>query len=46
LVDFETGLARTIEWYRSNAGWVERVRSGAYREYYQQNYGARALERN
>jgi dTDP-glucose 4,6-dehydratase len=46
LVDFETGLPRTIEWYRANAGWVERVRSGAYREYYQQNYGGRALERN
>jgi dTDP-glucose 4,6-dehydratase len=40
-VDFETGLARTIDWYRSNAPWVERVRSGAYRDYYERNYGAR-----
>ncbi|HSV75280.1 MAG TPA: dTDP-glucose 4,6-dehydratase [Chthonomonadales bacterium] len=31
---FEDGLARTVEWYRSNRGWVERVRSGAYGEYY------------
>ena len=41
-VDFETGLARTIEWYRSNASWVDRVRSGEYRTYYELNYGARA----
>jgi dTDP-glucose 4,6-dehydratase len=41
-MDFETGLAKTVEWYRANAGWVTRVRSGAYREYYEQNYGCRA----
>jgi dTDP-glucose 4,6-dehydratase len=29
--DFETGLAATVDWYRSHARWVERVRSGAYR---------------
>jgi dTDP-glucose 4,6-dehydratase len=39
--DFETGLARTIDWYRANAPWVERVRSGAYRTYYEKNYGNR-----
>jgi len=41
LMDFETGLARTIEWYRANAPWVARVRSGAYRSYYEKNYGNR-----
>ena len=41
VMNFETGLARTIEWYRGNAGWVERVRSGAYRTYYERNYGNR-----
>jgi dTDP-glucose 4,6-dehydratase len=41
LMDFETGLARTIAWYRANSRWVERVRSGAYRSYYEQNYGSR-----
>ncbi len=40
-IGFETGLARTVEWYRTNAAWVARVRSGAYREYYEQNYGVR-----
>jgi dTDP-glucose 4,6-dehydratase len=40
--DFETGLAETIEWYRAHPDWVDHVRSGAYREYYEQNYGRRA----
>jgi dTDP-glucose 4,6-dehydratase len=44
-VDFETGLARTIDWYRANGPWVERVRSGAYRDYYERNYGARGAAR-
>jgi dTDP-glucose 4,6-dehydratase len=30
-VDFEEGLATTIEWYQTHTSWVERVRSGAYR---------------
>ena len=41
VTDFETGLARTIEWYRTNAQWVARVRSGEYRTYYEQNYAHR-----
>jgi dTDP-glucose 4,6-dehydratase len=41
LMDFETGLAHTIDWYRSNSPWVARVRSGAYRTYYEKNYGNR-----
>ena len=40
-MDFETGLARTIEWYRANAAWVARVRSGEYRSYYEKNYANR-----
>jgi dTDP-glucose 4,6-dehydratase len=36
---WETGLRKTIEWYRSNPEWVERARSGAYREFYTQQYG-------
>jgi dTDP-glucose 4,6-dehydratase len=35
---FEEGLARTIEWYKGNRGWVDRVRSGEYQDYYQANY--------
>jgi dTDP-glucose 4,6-dehydratase len=31
-VSFEQGLADTVSWYSSHAPWIERVRSGAYRE--------------
>jgi len=36
---WETGLARTIRWYQDNADWIERARSGAYRDFYAQQYG-------
>jgi dTDP-glucose 4,6-dehydratase len=35
---FEDGLARTIDWYQANAGWVARLKSGEYQSYYQRNY--------
>lgn len=37
-VPFEEGLAATIDWYRTNAQWVARVKSGEYQEYYRLNY--------
>lgn len=40
-VNFETGLRETIDWYLNNRDWVERIRSGAYRQYYEQQYGNR-----
>ncbi len=43
-MDFERGLAQTIDWYRVNSDWIERVRSGAYRDYYDSNYGRREEE--
>jgi dTDP-glucose 4,6-dehydratase len=45
VMNFETGLARTIEWYRANAAWVAHVRSGEYRAYYERNYGGRTVMR-
>jgi dTDP-glucose 4,6-dehydratase len=39
--DFDTGLAETVAWYRANQPWWERVRSGAYRAYYESQYGER-----
>lgn len=42
-VAFEAGLARTIDWYRENRGWVERVRSGDYQDYYRRNYEGRQV---
>ncbi len=32
------GLRRTAEWYIANSGWLERVTSGAYLHYYEQQY--------
>jgi dTDP-glucose 4,6-dehydratase len=43
-VDFEKGLADTVQWYRENTAWVAHVRSGQYRQYYEQNYGRREEE--
>ena len=37
---WESGLQKTIEWYRDNAPWLERARSGAYQDYYREQYGA------
>jgi len=37
---WESGLRKTIDWYRQNSLWLERARSGAYREYYRQQYGS------
>jgi dTDP-glucose 4,6-dehydratase len=42
-MDFEHGLAATVEWYRANQAWVQRVKSGEYQSYYAQNYGNRAV---
>jgi dTDP-glucose 4,6-dehydratase len=38
---FEDGLAQTVAWYQQNVPWVEHIKSGAYREYYQKQYGGR-----
>lgn len=38
---FEEGLAETVRWYVDNPRWWERVTSGAYRHYYETQYGAR-----
>lgn len=37
--DFEEGLRKTIEWYRSNPDWIRHVKSGEYRRYYEMHYG-------
>ena len=38
---FETGIEKTIQWYLDNRAWCERVRSGEYRQYYDNQYGER-----
>jgi dTDP-glucose 4,6-dehydratase len=32
------GLRETIDWYKNNAGWLEGVRRGDYRNYYKKYY--------
>ncbi len=36
---FETGLRRTIRWYTDNPSWIDRVLSGAYRQWIAAHYG-------
>jgi dTDP-glucose 4,6-dehydratase len=36
---FESGMARTVRWYLGHMDWVERVASGAYREWVAAQYG-------
>jgi dTDP-glucose 4,6-dehydratase len=38
---FETGLRKTVRWYLDNPGWLEDVRSGAYRSWIDENYARR-----
>jgi dTDP-glucose 4,6-dehydratase len=38
---WEEGLAQTIRWYRENQAWVDHIRSGDYRDYYDAMYGGR-----
>ena len=38
---FEEGLDLTIKWYMDNQDWVERVRSGEYRQWMEKNYKMR-----
>ncbi len=37
---WESGVEKTIRWYAQNGEWLERTRSGAYRDYYARQYGA------
>jgi len=40
-ITFEEGLAKTIDWYLDNGDWLDEVTSGAYRDYYDNQYGHR-----
>ena len=37
-VSFDDGLQQTIEWYRQNEHWLDDVRSGHYREFFERHY--------
>ena len=38
-VPFEAGIRETVGWYVENREWWERIKTGAYREYYDKQYG-------
>ncbi len=37
--DFVSGIGQTIDWYRTHEPWWRNIISGAYRNYYQSQYG-------
>lgn len=39
---FDTGIRKTVQWYLANGEWVQRVQSGAYREWIQAQYAQAA----
>jgi dTDP-glucose 4,6-dehydratase len=40
-ISLDAGLQSTIEWYCGERSWWERIKSGEYRKFYAQQYGAR-----
>ena len=40
-VTFEEGLKQTIDWYFDNKEWLKHVTSGAYQNYYEEQYSKR-----
>jgi len=39
-IPFEKGLETTVAWYRDHSRWVDRIKSGEYKKYYEQHYGS------
>lgn len=40
-LQFEEGIAKTIDWYMENEAWMKNVTSGAYQQYYDEMYDKR-----
>lgn len=43
-VRFDDGLRKTVEWYLQHMDWVDRVRTGAYRDWIRRNYHERVAK--
>lgn len=37
-IALDEGLSQTVEWYKANSDWVQRIRAGEYRSYYEKYY--------
>ena len=42
ITGFDRGLTATVEWYRANQAWINRIKSGEYRHFYELNYANRS----
>ena len=40
---FESGLAKTVRWYLANSEWIDKIRTGKYRNWIAKNYEGRGL---
>lgn len=38
-MDWEEGIALTVQWYQENEWWWRKIKSGEFREYYRRQYG-------
>jgi dTDP-glucose 4,6-dehydratase len=38
VISLEDGLPQTIDWYKKNSKWLDDIRAGEYRSYYEQHY--------
>lgn len=39
LHNFDDWLVKTVEWYKENQEWWKAIKSGSYKDYYEQQYG-------
>ena len=42
---FLHGLRKTIDWYRTNRDWWQRIKDGSYQDYYERQYGLEGVTR-
>jgi dTDP-glucose 4,6-dehydratase len=40
-VEFEDGIAKTVDWFRAHEAWWRAIRAGEWDAYYEQQYGKR-----
>jgi dTDP-glucose 4,6-dehydratase len=45
LETWESGLQKTIAWYRDNPEWISRARNGDYKKYYAKQYGLKGTQK-
>lgn len=43
-IPLDRGLTDTVAWYKANQAWLERVRTGEYRQYYATQYSSRLAQ--